>query len=109
MTPRPRSADSGGASWSAGFPPNRAPTAADWEQAPRLCSLRWAAWLLSMNGSTFSQLMARDPLLRDRLSYRAPGGGQRWYFSARVWDWVDGRPPQPSLHVVKDSEDERSR
>lgn len=94
-----------GATWSRGKPPARPATPADWEVAPRICSLAWAAWLVGMNASTFSQLMNRDPLLRDRLSYRGAAGGQRWYFSARVWDWVDGRQWGGLRLVAKSSPD----
>ena len=80
-----------GPTWSKGPPPTRPATIEDWEQAPRLCSLAWTAWLVGMPGSTFGDLMRHDEQLRARLSYRAASVGRRWYFTARVWDWVDGR------------------
>lgn len=109
--PRPLSAGPVGATWSKGGPPpSRSATADDWERAPRLCSLAWAAWLVGMNGSTFRQMMEHDLQLRDRLSYAAPGGGHRWWFTARIWDWVCA-PRQPGLHVVggKDDQEEGGR
>lgn len=80
-----------GPTWSNGGPPARRARSEDFDEAPRLCSLAWAAWLVGMPPSTFGDLMRQDQQLRDRLSYAAPGRGRRWYFTARVWDWVDGR------------------
>lgn len=89
-----------GASWSKGGPPARRARSEDFDAAPRLCSLAWAAWLVGLPASTFSDLMSRDHQLRDRFSYAAPGGGRRWYFTAKVREWVEG-PKAPGLHLVK--------